>query len=133
MGWGEALPLPAFGGESYSACEVALRAGTATLCGMEIDAAPERLTADAPVARSALETALLDLSARRAGHSLAGWLGAPSASTPVPVNALLAADAPDALADEAAAAQAAGFSCSKLKVGVGSLAEDLERVRAVRA
>lgn len=83
--------------------------------------------------RAALETALLDARARRAGLPLARWL-AVGARRGVPVNAVVTAPSIEAAASEARAAVAAGFRTVKLKVGVAETeAAEVERVAAVRA
>lgn len=82
--------------------------------------------------RAALETAWLDLKARRLELPLARWLSV-GARTAVPVNAVVTAPWIETVAEEARAAVAAGFRTVKLKVGVaGSEATELERVAAVR-
>jgi o-succinylbenzoate synthase len=141
-GFGEALPLPAFGGESDGACGDALDQAAAALAGRTVDAPGEAsevlsgtvdpATGGAPVARCALETALLDLVARRAGCSLAQQLGAAHPPAALAVNALLSAGSCAALAREAAGAVAEGYRTLKLKVAARPLAEDLEALAAVR-
>jgi L-Ala-D/L-Glu epimerase len=77
-------------------------------------------------ARCAALTALMDLRGRRAaaeGHSSIG----PGA--PVPCNATLVAGEPAAVAEDALAWAAEGFSSFKLKLGAG---DDVGQVRAVR-
>jgi L-Ala-D/L-Glu epimerase len=100
-----------------------------------IDAPPEDLLAacaaerDLPQALAAIDLALWDRAARRAGVPIARLL-APDPLTAVPVNATIGAE--DRAGAAAAAAQAArdGFRCVKVKVGVG---DDGGRVAAVRA
>ncbi len=86
-----------------------------------------------PAARSALDCALLELRAKRAGRSVAELLaqavGGAEPARPVRVAALLTADSTLALAAQARAAARAGFRTLKLKIGAG--ANDLERARAV--
>ncbi|WP_251343439.1 mandelate racemase/muconate lactonizing enzyme family protein [Haloplanus halophilus] len=142
-GVGEATPLPGWT-ESLDDCRAALDAVSATEHGA-FDAlgdpadpladAPPAVTdplGDAPAARHAVEGALLDAAGRRRGRSLAALLADDPAST-VPVNATLG----DASAEETVAAAIdavdAGFSCLKVKVGVGGLDRDVTRLRAVRA
>ena len=105
VGWGEALPLASFGGETLADCDDALRAAAPPLVGRELTSASASgveevldpaLAAAAPVARCALETALLDAAAREAGDSLASLLGGSDARGSIEVNALLTAAAPDA-------------------------------------
>ena len=84
-GFGEALPLPQFGGEGRAGCEGALRRALRSLVGERAPAgalpeAAERALAAAPVARNACEIALLDLEAQRRSLPLAAWLA--GAATP---------------------------------------------------
>ena len=83
-------------------------------------------------ARSAVESALVDLVARVSRRSVAGYLDS-GAATDVAVNAMLGIDPPDEVATEARALVDAGYRCLKLKAGDepdGALAD---RVAAVRA
>jgi L-alanine-DL-glutamate epimerase-like enolase superfamily enzyme len=82
-----------------------------------------------PSAAAAIDLALWDLAARRAGQPLWRLLGATDAE-PVTVNYTIAA--PDRAGASAEALQAArsGFSCVKVKVGIG---DDGGRLAAVRA
>jgi len=138
-GIGEAAPLPGYGGESLAACEARLRAWAASLPGTAV-ALPAAGSGDlpsalgiapdagaAPCALHALESALLDLAAQRAGLPLARWLHAAAAAA-VPLNATLGATAPA----DAATAVAQGYRTLKLKVGVGGAEADEARLRAVR-
>lgn len=143
VGYGEAAPWPGFGAETFEA-------SLSTLQGVEFllrdaDLAPgswpEPVVArlrDAPAARGALDGALWDLAARRAGQTLARFLAAHHPVTAGPVlnevsaGALLTAEDPAAVRDQAAAARAAGHRAAKLKLGAASLAQDVERARAAR-
>ncbi len=115
-GRGEAAPLPELGTETLAQCAAALR-----------DASFDRLPAT-PAARHAVEMALLDLRAQRAGVPLATLLE-PRALREVPVSALLSAQAMPELAREAQRAAAEGFGTLKLKVG---LDDDFARAAVVR-
>lgn len=106
-GWGEAAPLPGFGGEAPERCELALERATPQ--------APPG--ADTPCARAAVLDALADLAARRAGRPLAGHAGT------VRLNALAASDRD--------AAAMAGAAVIKLKSG-GDPVADAARLRALR-
>jgi len=104
VGWGESTPVPGF-------------------------ASPGRFRA------AAMTCARRDLEARRAGErlcdALARELGT-RARDRVAVNALLTAEAPDALAAEARAAAAAGYRTVKLKIDGRDPERALARARAVR-
>jgi L-alanine-DL-glutamate epimerase-like enolase superfamily enzyme len=78
---------------------------------------------------AALDLALWDLAGRRAGQPVWRLLGAPDAAD-VAVNSTIAANDRTGAAREASDAQAAGFSCVKVKVGIG---DDAGRLAAVRA
>lgn len=103
-GWGEAAPLPGFGGEPPERCELALaRAADGT------DPGPET-----PCAHAAVEGARLDDAARRARRPLGG-------QGTVAVSRLCAGDA-----------EALAAGTAKLK-SCGDPAADAARVRALRA
>lgn len=140
-GFGEAAPWPGFGTETVAESLAALRRIEPLLHGIELepDAWSGPLTAllrQAPAARAALDGALWDLAARQGDLPLAACLagrhGAGTALARVPVNALLTADSPGGLREQAAQAREAGHLAAKLKLGVATLARDLERVRAAR-
>jgi o-succinylbenzoate synthase len=129
--------------ESVASAESTLRAVLGRLEGGALE--PGRLPADlaaqlqaAPAARTAIEGALWDLAARRAGQPLAAYLashigrGADDALRRVPVSALLVAVEPDALREAAIHVRAAGYRAAKLKLGSATLAEDVARMRAAR-
>ncbi|MCJ7452012.1 MAG: o-succinylbenzoate synthase [Steroidobacteraceae bacterium] len=150
-GYGEAAPWPGFGTESEAQALAALEDVAELLAGADVEpgecpvVAASRL-GNAPAARAALEGALWDLAARRAGRSLAAHLVescvAPlarrdgvadrAALGEVPVSALLIERSPDALRREAASVRAAGYRAAKMKLGGGSLDEDCARARAAR-
>lgn len=148
-GHGEAAPWPGFGMETVQAAIECLHASLAPPGLSEIEPGhwPAALAArvrDAPAARAALQGALWDLSARRAGCPLADRLAATSAAaTPasptrgevlrrVPVGALLVGREPAAVRTEAAHAREAGYRAVKLKLGGVPFTEDLARARAAR-
>ena len=85
------------------------------------------------LALAALDTALWDLRCRRAGLPLHVMAGGAKESCP-----LYTTEGgwlhlpPSALVDDALAAKAKGFGGTKIKVGRPHVAEDVERLRAVR-
>lgn len=148
FGIGEATPLPAFGGEDLDACRAALLGLLGALVdrrdGIGEDALDvvRRMGDGTPCARAAIESALADLAAQRAGLSLARWIRARAelpgeAASRVRVQALVAGARPEAVAASALRARAAGFDTYKLKLAVSpaqrALGVDLERVAALRS
>lgn len=131
-GHGEAMPLPGWPGETLAEAEAWLRGAAAALLGRFASASLAGAPSGPPLARAALECALLDLAARERGVPLAASLAMKTAHPALPVNALLAADHPDAVAREAVALADGGYRCFKLKVGAASVAADVARVAALR-
>lgn len=149
FGLGEAAPLPGHGGEPLDAVLPALRVLASALrevVGDVIggDGIPETpaawravmsrlraLAPAAPAACAAVDLALADLAARRAGLPLARWLSADARGS-VEVNATIGADDPAVTADRARAAVAAGYRTLKLKVLGDDDQADLARVAGVR-
>ena len=133
-GRGEAAPLEPYDGVSSTRVEAALNsyrdvlsAGDGLPGGELLDAC--RSAADTPQALAAVDMALWDRAAQRAGRPVAALLTDDPLDV-IAVNATLGAEDRSAAATEAAAAAADGFRCVKLKVGVG---DDTGRVAAVRA
>jgi o-succinylbenzoate synthase len=136
-GYGEASPFPGFHRETAASClgrlerlrsETGVRRAFDDWCALARDA-----LGDVPAARSAVDGALHDLRARRAGRPLAATLAASAcgARDAVAVNALVSEARPEAAAAAAREAVAAGFGTLKLKLRVDGL--DRERVAQVRA
>lgn len=143
-GFGEAAPWPGFGTETAQQAHGSLIAAEALLCGaaMEPGAWTPELDAqlrDAPTARSAVQGALWDLVARRAGRPLADLLATSAGEVygdvlrHVPTSALLMAREPSAVRAEAARARESGHRAAKIKLGAPSLDDDVARARAARA
>jgi L-alanine-DL-glutamate epimerase-like enolase superfamily enzyme len=133
-GHGEAAPLEPYDGVPLERVlealaryrEIALSAGE--LEGAQLLEAC-RAAADEPAALAAVDLALWDRAGRRTGRPVAELLSdTPTAA--VAVNATIGATDRAGAAEQAARAVAAGYSCVKLKVGVG---DDAGRVAAVRA
>ncbi len=137
LGFGEVAPLPEWGTESFAAAEAALATLGAlpecedvqqlSACLEAAGLSRERL----PATLAGVELACLDVFARRQGVSLASLLS-DAPLTHVSVNALLTALDPVELAAEARARVEQGFGTLKLKVGLGAIADDVRRVKAVR-
>lgn len=141
-GFGEVAPLPDFGTEEHQqAGQFLERLSNEGLSLPDSDdwddltaalAAGGLTHAELPSTYAGLELALLDRAARARGMSLARYM-APGAHERQPVQRLLVETDLEALATEAMTLVGSGYSTLKLKVGVGSLAQDFERVRTVRA
>ena len=85
------------------------------------------------LALAALDTALWDLRCRRAGLPLAVLAGGARDSCPLyTTEGGWLHLAPAALVDDALQAKARGFGGAKIKIGRPHVAEDVERLRAVR-
>ncbi len=118
-GWGEAAPLPSWPGPDLATVRHQLDTWASG--------------GEPPVggaAKAAVEMALLDIEAQRAGVSVAN-LFANGAPPSVPVNALLDHLDPNDLGHAASLAIAEGFAVLKIKVG--TTRNDVDRVRAVRS
>jgi L-alanine-DL-glutamate epimerase-like enolase superfamily enzyme len=131
VGFGEAAPLPGYGGATLEEVCAALQRCRELLAETADGPPPALIAACAalsppPQALAAIDLALWDLEGRRAGAPVWKLLGG-LAPLEVSVNATIAGS--DA-AGEAARARKAGFRCVKLKVGLDG---DLERLAAVRA
>lgn len=141
-GFGEVAPLTEFGTEEAEAAEACLERLVAEGLRLpesddwaaltQVLAAAGLTPSEHPSTYAGLELALLDRAARGRGVPLAHYLSA-TAHDRQPVQRLLVEMDLEALATEAMTMVGAGYSTLKLKVGVGSLAQDFERVRTVRA
>jgi L-alanine-DL-glutamate epimerase-like enolase superfamily enzyme len=135
IGHGEAAPLEAYDGVSVERVEQALAAYEPMLAAWRdgtngarlIDAC--RRMDDLPQALAAVDLALWDRAGRRAGKPVAALLTDDPASA-VDVNATLTALDRAGVAQQATQAAREGFTCVKVKVGVG---DDAGRVAAARA
>lgn len=136
VGWGSVVPTPAITGDT----EETIRSDLAFLLGhlrrQSVDDVwnwSNNLPAGKNVSRSALcavDVALHDLCARRAGQPLWKWLGGET-NRPLSTNMTISVDAPEVMAKRALEAVQAGFSALKIKVGLDAEL-DRQRVVAVR-
>jgi o-succinylbenzoate synthase len=134
VGWGEAAPLEPYDGvaletvrDALEAYAPILRDGDDLPGGALLDAC--RDAADLPQALAAVDLALWDRAGNREGRPVSELITDDPAEV-VRVNATIAAEDRAGAAAAAAKAAAAGYSCVKVKVGVG---DDAGRVAAVRA
>ncbi len=132
-GYGDCAPLAEMGTEGPSLSVHRLRHGLRDCVGLEPTVALDNLPAwcDAPAARCALESALIDLISQRAGVPLARWLN-PNAGDNVRVNAVIGAlDAGVELRTQQALD--AGFQVLKLKLGLRSFPDELKLLASLAA
>ncbi len=136
-GWAE-CPVeasPTYAPEFVAAAELVLRdhliprawagpTGDALALGAHLDAVRGH-----PMARAALELAILDAQLRAADRSLASWLGGTSGAVPAGAALGLHEDVADLVA-ESDAALAAGAARLRVKVAPGRAAEPLLALRA---
>jgi L-Ala-D/L-Glu epimerase len=133
-GYGEAAPLEPYDGVSATRVQRALERYRPVLAESDGTSGAEVIDAcrgieDLPPALAAIDLALWDRAGRRERKPVAALLTDRPAAV-VPVNATLSALDRAGVATQAAEAVRAGFTCLKLKVGVG---DDAGRVAAARA
>lgn len=124
---GEASPLEGFSRETSADCAAVLERAVETMVLEDLSYAP--------AARFALETALLGLTARRRGTTLASVLAGRPAVTDVPVNALLYASR-GSLADRGEQLVKRGYRSLKVKLQAhddSGFARELEALVELRA
>jgi muconate cycloisomerase len=137
IGWGEAASAPTMTGETPEGMLAAINYLRPQLLGFEVEDLAgvgeqfDKLMYGNSGAKSAIEMALYDLAGKRAGVPVAELLGG-VARRDIPVLWMLAAG--ERAADVAAAGRMAqaGFVAFKVKVGGGTVTDDLARCAAVR-
>lgn len=128
-GWGQASPAEEVTGETAEACEMALAAlPSEWLDESELESRLDAL-AHRPAVRAALDMALFDLRARRAGAALIEQLG--RRVQPLPTSVTIGLKGLDETLDEAREHAARGFRALKVKTG-GDVELDLERLAKLR-
>ncbi len=128
-GYGDCAPVPEMGTENLSVAERQLRRGANACIGFTPHIALLKLDNwnNAPAARCALETALVDLIARRVGLPVARWLSHHPTDS-VKLNAMLG-ELDDSVEARAKQAIEEGFTVLKIKLGVKPVAE--EKIRLI--
>jgi O-succinylbenzoate synthase len=134
-GWGEcsALPEPTYSDEFAAGAYLILEDELAPrLAGhhLQADDVQARLSfvVGNPMAKAALEMALLDAELRAAGRSLASRLG--HGTTQVRAGAAVGLGSPDQVLERVAALAAEGFSRVKVKIEPGHDLHVVERIQA---
>jgi L-Ala-D/L-Glu epimerase len=139
-GIGEIAPLPAFAGGSLEDAYALLPTLAERLCHKALYEALDLIAAEKIYPKTAstlcgLEIALLDALGKAEACGISTLLS-PSDSVPrtdVPVNAVIGTGATQAAIAAALDAKMNGFSCIKLKVGLGlSVSDEIERVASLR-
>lgn len=134
-GLGEAAPFPAVSGETQEQTLATLESLRAVIVGQDarrwrrIAAQLAEAAPGAPAARCAVETALLDALCRRAGLSLWTFFG--GAEPSLTTDLTLVTGTVDEAAAAAARATTDGFSTLKVKIGAGTVGQDVTRLDAI--
>lgn len=81
-------------------------------------------------AKAAIDMAIFDLLSQQAGQPLVQFLGGYRQS--VETDFTVSVNEPAEMADDAANYISAGFNVLKIKVGIGEISEDIERIKAIR-
>ena len=134
-GYGEGAPFPAFNGETQAGTLAAIAAARPVVekedarAWRRIARGLKEAIGASGAGRCAIETAILDALARRAGISLHTFFGGaePSLVTDVTIPTGTRAEG----AEEARAWAEAGFSRLKVKIGAAGEEEDLARLLAI--
>ncbi len=133
-GWGDAAPLPGFSAESLEEVEESIRQLGSAWVRREDCGAIEEMMLDigliSPSARYAFSLARMNYAASVRGISLLELL-APGVSASVPINGLFAPSGQSS-EEEVARLKMADYKTVKIKVGAGSLREDIDRCAFVR-
>jgi L-alanine-DL-glutamate epimerase-like enolase superfamily enzyme len=134
-GYGEAAPFPAFNGETQEVARAALEAARTTVEGADVREwrriAGALRSAMGPIgsAQCALETAILDALTRHGRIPLWAFFG--GMSTSLETDMTITAPSAEAAATAARAILARGIPTIKIKLGMGDMATDVERIRAI--
>jgi L-alanine-DL-glutamate epimerase-like enolase superfamily enzyme len=133
-GWGEAAPFPVFNGETQAQALAACSAAEPILAGVDVDdmrSLAERIAQACGTAHSALcaiETAALDCQAKLRGVSIRELLG--GAEDELVTDITITTGTCEEAEREARAF--AAFTTLKVKIGGGSLDDDVRRILAIR-
>jgi L-alanine-DL-glutamate epimerase-like enolase superfamily enzyme len=137
-GYGEAATVPVWSGE-WGASTKALIDGlfAPALAGGSFDAPSEvlgvldKLTVGVPFAQAAVDCAVWDLFAKRAGKSVAAMVADRAVPLSLPSRASIGAYSPEQTLEVARHFYDRGIRCMKFKIGVPAF-DDVERLRVVR-
>lgn len=137
VGWGEAVPTHVITGESLGSLTYAIQEVLAPqLIGLDIryrEALFETLNRSIignTSAKAAIDMAIYDLWGQLARMPLYQLLG--GCRQEVETDYTVSVDNPQTMAEDAERYIAEGFHSLKVKVGIGEIRDDLERIRAIR-
>ena len=122
-GYGESSPLKGFSKETINDVEEILSEWSETK--------NEHLLTEIPTAKAAVDCALLDLKAKKAGIPLHKLMNSGSPEE-FPVSKLILGETPQEVATNAQKATDAGYKTLKIKVGTSKTEIDFERLKAAR-
>lgn len=130
LGLGEASPMPSLGHGSASDVLALIEAHAASLLD---DPSAEAISGPGSAAlRCALDVARLDLAGQASGRPVAALLAEAPPAPWVMANAVIGGGSAFEVARYGREAVDAGYAVLKVKVGVGSVAEDHRRLSALR-
>lgn len=135
-GFGEAPPTHVITGETLDSIERAVHLIGAGLIGMDVKRREQlfeklhKTLVGNTSAKAAVDMALYDLIAQQAGMPLTQFLGGYRAS--IETDYTVSVNAPEEMAQDAAAYEQQGFTVLKVKVGIDTPEQDLKRIQAIR-
>ncbi|WP_033540944.1 mandelate racemase/muconate lactonizing enzyme family protein [Planococcus sp. CAU13] len=135
-GFGEAPPTHVITGDSLESIEFAVELIGAALIGQDIrrrEVVFQKLHAAMignTSAKAAIDMALYDLMAQVADMPLVDFLG--GYRRELETDFTVSVNSPEEMADDAAGYIEDGFDVLKIKVGIGSVEEDIRRIKAIR-
>ncbi|MBT2583769.1 dipeptide epimerase [Planococcus sp. ISL-109] len=135
-GFGEAPPTHVITGDTLDGIERAVQLTATQLIGLDIRHREQlfeklhKTLIGNTSAKGAVDMALYDLIAQHANLPLTQFLGGYRES--VETDYTVSVNAPEEMADDAAVYEKDGFSVLKVKVGIDTPENDLERIKAIR-
>ncbi len=136
-GYGECSPFPTINGESIDTCFIVAQYFAPALRGRDVRDLPgclaemDRIIYGNSSIKSAFDVALHDIAAQQAGLPLYAFLGGDNRKV-LTTDMTVSLGPPAKMRADAVRFQREGFPAIKVKLG-GSLAEDVARIRAIRA
>ncbi|TWT27678.1 dipeptide epimerase [Planomicrobium sp. CPCC 101110] len=135
-GFGEAPPTHVITGDSLESIESAIGLIAAQLIGHDIRRREilfeklDKAIIGNSSAKAAVDMALYDLAAQQAGLPLVDFLG--GYRHEIETDFTVSVNSPEEMAEDAAAYVQDGFDVLKIKVGIDTIEQDVNRIRAIR-